>query len=69
MVHNQLPLGLREELIVGGVIEPTKLLGMLNIPWQGFERKLSQKLKKCKHDRMAGEIISNLEGSSNLNII
>ena len=33
------------QLIGRGGIESTKLLGMLNLPWQGFEKKPSQKLK------------------------
>ena len=33
------------QLVGGGGRESTKILGMLNLPWQGFEKKPSQKLK------------------------
>ena len=33
------------QLIGGGGREPTKLLGMLNIPWQGFEKKNFTKIE------------------------
>ena len=33
------------KVMVGGGIEPTKLLGMLNIPWQGFEKNFHKNWK------------------------
>ena len=44
--------------IVGGGRESTKLLGMLNLPWQGFEKKNFTKIEE--HAGMAERLVRYL---------
>ena len=46
------------QIIGGGGIESTKLLGMLNLPWQGFEKKTLSKIEA--HAGMAERLVSDL---------
>ena len=46
------------QLIGGGGRESTKLLGMLNLPWQGFEKKTFTKIEA--HTGMAERLVRDL---------
>ena len=46
------------QLIGGGGIESTKLLGMLNLPWKGFEKKTFTKIEA--HTGMAKRMVRDL---------
>ena len=46
------------QLIRGGGRESTKLLGMLNLPWQGFEKKTFSKIEA--HAGMAEQLVRDL---------
>ena len=48
----------------GGEGDPTKVLCMLNIPWQGL-KKLSQNWFTCRHGKTADERLRYWKGSSN----
>ena len=47
----------------------TELLGILNLPWQGFEKNIYKNWNKCRHVRISGEIFSNWGSSSDQNKI
>ena len=46
------------QLIGGGGIEPTKLLGVLNLPWKGFEKKNFTKIEA--HAGMSERLLRDL---------
>ena len=46
------------QLIGGGGRESTKLLGMLNLPWQGFEKKTSPRIEA--NEDMAERLVRDL---------
>ena len=46
------------QLIGGGGRESTKLLGMLNLPWQGFEKKTFTRIEA--HAGMAERMVIDL---------
>ena len=46
------------QLIRGGGIESTKIFGMLNLPWQGLEKKTFTKIKA--HAGMARPLVRDL---------
>ena len=52
-------MGLQEKLIQGGGRESTKLLGVLNLPWQGFETKTFTKIEA--RAGMAERLVRDLE--------
>ena len=57
MVHHQLPVGpWGESYRWRRRGEPTKLLGMLNLPWQGFEKNW----KKLKNAGMTERLVRDL---------
>ena len=59
MLLYQLPMDLGMSLIGCGGRESTKLLGMLNIPWQGFEKKTLTKIEA--NAGMAERLVRYLE--------
>ena len=46
------------QIIVGGGRESTKLLGMFNLPWKGFERKIFTKIEA--HAGIAKRLVRDL---------
>ena len=59
MVHHQLPVGIWDaNYRRGGGREYTKVLGMLNIPRQGFEFFFT---KVGKHAAMAEQLVRDLD--------
>ena len=51
-------MGLRDATNRRWGIESTKLLGMLNLPWQGFEKKTFTKIES--HSAMAEQLVRYL---------
>ena len=57
MVQHQLPVGLQDATYGGGGVESTKLLGMLHLPWQEFEKNPT---KIEAHAGMAERLVRDL---------
>ena len=58
MVQYQLPMGLWDAAHRRGERESTKLVVMLNLPWQGFEKKTFTKIEA--HAGMAEGLAKDL---------
>ena len=63
MVHHQTQVGCQDAPYIWGGRASTKLLVVINIPWKGFEKQFHKNRSTCRHDRTAGERLSNCRGS------